>query len=102
MTLGQIIFPATGSWAQPILSDYSGSFTIQDRLATVIACPSGSCCSASMICMGIPKEHTIEIPRDKCDPTWISNFDTNNNGPVYVYVGNSYEIYMLYSRYYKK
>ncbi len=89
--LGQIIFPATGSWALKIISELDDNFLVEDRIKILKS--AGSCVSASLPMISIPKNMCDNITGQYINPQYIiSGFDETNNGPVYHYKGNSYSI----------
>lgn len=76
MNLGQIIFPATGSWAQSIVDENNSHFVINDRYTSEME--------------HIPKCDCVKDER-RYDAKWISNFDPSNTGPTYIYAKAPYK-----------
>jgi hypothetical protein len=96
--LGQIIFPATGSWVRPICMAGDDYFSILDHVKMLklkLAFTPKMCVSASLnplILTTIPRDMCKEITKSDLKTEYYSGFDEDNTGPVYVYLGNSWEV----------
>jgi len=89
--LGQIIFPATESWVRPICMAGDDYFSVVDT-TKMLKLKLGF---APKMCNPLILR---TIPRDMCTKSdlnieYYSGFDKDNTGPVYVYLGNSYELF---------